>query len=502
MERNTRVPVASSDAALTTSVQAPSIVQAPAERTAHALALALGAAQDPIAAQLDRMKSKAVLAGSQAALSGLEPTPKQKKRDNFMAGYTKIQNDSTLVDVQREAAALYENSPNKDNPAALSQELDGLYKKHFEGLDPEVDLDKLTLNQINPGWQRIVAGINEKATADATARVQQDVEQSVSNIAGAQYASTQTLNFQEMNAKLLPVIGGQRTNDLLVQQATDLAIRHGDPTLLDKLPTKWDSGAPGPAVLPKYIDTIRNAREAADNQRIHNATVAREEADRALKQTQETNAEGVVAEVLGGQNMTSQIQHLVQKGALTATAAREIVSFQHTFGNTKDDGIVNVGASARIEAAIYRHQFNSVDDVLAAIQSAGSGVKGLQEATRLLGLYRAQRNDPQETPDVKGYRDLVEAQTKTKQSIFSLDFDGSQARADDVRKATALRLFNEMISKGVAPEKAAADAVAAVPEVDVKKALPPTAAAATALLRARVEAGELTEAEAVQLLNQ
>lgn len=499
--RNFREQVASSDVALTTSVQAPSIVQAPADRKAAALAKFFSVVQDPVAEQLDRMKQKAVLAGSQAALSGVEPTAKQKKRDNFMAGYTKIKNDSALVDVQREAAALYENSPNKDNPEALAQELDGLYKKHFGGLDPEVDLEKLTLNQVNPAWQRIVAGINEKATADATARVQQDVEQSASNIAGAQYASAGTLNFQELNAKLLPLVGGQRTNDLLVQQAVDLAIRHGDPTLIDKLPAKWDSGAPGPASLPKYTDTIRNAREAATNQRAHAENVAREEASRQLKQDQETAAAGVVGEILGGQNVTTQVQQLVQNGALTSTAAREIISFQRTFGDTRDDGSVNVGASARIEAAIYKHQFDNVEDVIAATQSVGAGIKGRQEATRLLGLYRAQRNDPQETPEVKGYRDLVEAQTKTKQSIFSLDFDGSQARADDVRKATALRLFNEMIAKGVKPEKAAADSIAAVPEVDVKANLPPTAAAATALLRARVAAGEITEAEAIQLLN-
>ena len=495
MERNTRIPVASSDIALIPSIQAPSIVQAPAERTAAALSRFFGAAGDAFEAQQDRMKKKAVLKGTNDAMSGLEPDPKARQQDSYLLAYQHVKTQSALADLSREAAATYENSPNKDDPAALNQELDQLYAKHFGGLDPEVDADQHIIRQASEGWSHITSHINDVMAADAKQRVKDDVSSAASNVIDTEYSAAKSIDFQAMNDRVLPLLGAQDTNDLIASRTIDLAIRNGDPSLIDKMPRAWHSGAPTPAAIPRYADALRNGRQAADNQRVHNANVAAAQLKADRKSLSDSNEAGVVASILNGRQMDSTIRDLVSRGDLEPEKARALVEFGRSYSNNQEAGDVDVRTSSALEIGLRTGTLSQSDIVDAANAGAlGSGKAAMTEMSRLFGIASSTKDAKLTTAEAKGFREELKERTKPTQSPLSPDFNGTAARDQSVIQATALRHYDESVLKGVAPSKAMQDAISTLPAESKVKQLTTDDIAA---MHAR---GEITESQATDML--
>lgn len=500
--RNQRVRVNSSDAAVSTRVHAPSALPFTDEATrkADALQRALGIGTKAFEQVSARRHAKAVLIGTQAALEGRELTEDERKRDSIILGYESVRTEREIVDLKNRATALYQNSANKGNPAALQEELDGLYREMFGGLDPEVDLDRAKFRQVRSAWGAILDTINQ-AESEATAQaLQDDLENDLTVLARDEYASTGRIDWDALHDKIMETakIDGTRANEIMAATARELAETNADPELLDSIPDNWANGHASFKTVPRFADALAASRRAAENQRDQNIRLEEARSAAALKARQQQNSAQVMSDIIDGKSRKAQIGALVLAGELTPEEARALVAFEGSpaIAGKDGDGSANYNLVNALEIGL-RLGTKTQADVIAVADQIGSGREGHSALKALLETARLTLDDRLKTPDAVAYRDELKARSTPLQSPFDLNFNGDRDRRERTAQATLLRLYDENLLADMTPLQAMRKAIedGAVPSVELPKLTGPQ-------IDAMLEAGEIDEARAIELYNQ
>lgn len=462
--RTPRVATRTSDVASGTRVHASSQVaidETPL-RQAAALSEALGVAGKAYEQITGRRHAKAFLLGSKAALEGRELTPEERERDSILLGYESIRTEREIVELRDGATALYQNSQNKHNPAALQAELDAFYASEFGDLDPEVDLDRAKFHKVRGAWGAIVETINTQAAAEAEQVRQDNMENDLVILARDEYANTGRLDWHNMHGKIMEDgrIPGSRANEILAAMARELAETGADPELIDSIPDHWPDGTATFKTIPRFAESLGSSRRAAENQRRYNDERAEREAAIALKQTQSNNAASIVGNIIGGASQRERVQQLVRTQGLEFETSMALIRFEESVSNMKgganasDSGGVNYTLMRDLEIGLHTGTM-TIDDVLRQVDDIGWGKDGGNAVSELLKLSKTVLDDRLQTPEAKNMASILAAEYGRQQGALTVNFDGSLDVAQRTHQAQALAMFNEHVLRGETVAKAA-----------------------------------------------
>jgi|GEM_PF-6495671 len=257
-----------------------------AVRDAQALADAFGAATQlggQIAVERAREYS---LKGQKAALEGRELTPEEQRSDSFMRGFQAVLDDRAVIDFESRAVELYESLDARNTtPEQVVEKLNELFASEYQGVDMEDDLDRESMQRIMPRLEEVQEKILAQHKADVGAALQDDIDASVSVAIEHELTTTGSLDLQAWNEKFFQLYGPKQANEELFTAVTSLAIRTGNPALIEELQaTKhWESGAAAPGGMSDFNTQIQNALQQARAQERFNEQLndkADTEADR------------------------------------------------------------------------------------------------------------------------------------------------------------------------------------------------------------------------------
>lgn len=327
------------------SVVAPSVARDPtAGATANALSSALGLATKQVGVEKERRDESFRLAGERDF--NLGNVNDELRQANEAYGRALTQNeteagwiaDVDLFDEQIEKLDLDSVDP-EEQLTALNASIDELYKQQYEGLeDPNAAevllprMEEYRADKMNELIERQNAIAIEKRDADlytvASAYAESSLEAAAEQNPDArefELTAAGGFDYVGLQSRMRILMGGPETNEALFNTLTDLAIRNGDPGLLEGMPDRWPDGTPTIRNNPKFSDRLLNAERQAEAVRQGKESQYQRERKAQLEAEAKAVANQGYMAALDGVDPTAYVLEQVSTGSMDGKAGNSVI---------------------------------------------------------------------------------------------------------------------------------------------------------------------------------
>lgn len=420
-----------------------------AARAARQLAEALG-----FAGQLAQRESERRTArGVEDALTGDVDEDLRERSASYRSGVVRVQAEAGWVHARREMEQKLDSLdltsiPPDQLPAYLNQAIDDAAAEQYAGLD-------------NPDEAEIIVPLLAKFRTEYIGKVieQQkrvaDQEQTANlrTIAGDAYAaaveSGTDFNYNAINERVVAVFGKTpRAQELSFEILADLAIRAGDPALLERMPDTWANGAPTAKIIPEFADRYRSALAQAQNV----AAARKNQAEQELKRINEERARLAQLEaarliLVEGRDPQPILEQLLGMPEVDASAVFAIESAWRSARDDNEERDADPNAMAALWADLYTQNADIKDVMLHySLGTLGRGPQATDTAQRMMAVVQ----------QMQGVRDrdnsrLISAQQANIRDRYNPQINGMLGRIDATREAIqieALAEYNQRVLGG------------------------------------------------------
>lgn len=365
-----------------------------------------------------------------------------------------------IVSDENDLTQQYEQEFDKER--GTPDELNGFISKFLQERYSYLQQDPHVGSKIAPQLIEMRTKLVNRFMSERRESVRNDLQTSYATVAADELNKSGKLDVEKMHGEMLPTLGGKDTNTVLVKILADEAITRGKPELLDAVPDRWADGTPTFKKSPQFVDYLRTARQAAENQKVHLDGLAQQQEVKQRKADKQQAEDTLMGAILNKQDITAQTAGLLRQHVIDGETARTLLNFQESYSRQREGHAASFGAIASLESSIYSGQSGQADVMNAYNRGTfGYGESAQKEVSRLLSLVSSQERSQNDNlfskPEYRTYFDELSSIYQARKDIL-----GNPDAVSAQLEREAIRTYREKVIAGTSPLQARSEVLGSI----------------------------------------